>query len=161
MKLHHKQELFRLMTGLLYAPLKTGFSMERYAVRSDDCSTDVGVAGVLNECGTTACAAGHAPLFCITPVTYDWEDYLETAFGIYDDRPNFSFLFSSTWPNVKIQAAARMYKYLMGGGVAPETITWAHTAGGERVAEYEVPTRKQVAALGSELEVEIVTEVQL
>jgi len=153
MELRNKQELFRLMTGLLYVDVKAKFNMKSYAgsVKYWDSS----MAGyqpeeVENECGTSACALGHGIFFCETEPGGDWWLYMYEAFGLEGPMvPSFDFLFSCEWSNDKPQAAARIYTFINTG------IPKGHNDPGSHSDVYPVPTYEQVQALSEELDVTV------
>lgn len=62
----------------------------------------------LNECGTSACFAGHGPFALKNKKIVEkigWYNYVQEIFS--DDDLVYDWLFSSNWPNFKKQAAAR------------------------------------------------------
>jgi len=156
MNLHHEQEFFRLMCGLLYAPLKTRFTMACFAKRDKPGgSARISPYTMRDECGTAGCVLGHAPLFCITEKRkfMYWYDYARAAFGIRTAMdPMFDFVFDVEWPDDKEQAAARIFHGFHKGW--PDKSTYYNYTG-----TFDVPTEQQVAALSKKLGVPIVREV--
>ncbi len=71
-----------------------------------------------NECGTTACAVGHGPLFGITPVDgEDWEDY---AIRLFETAPKswvYRWCFHGYWATVEgmrsREAAAKRIAWIL------------------------------------------------
>ena len=74
-----------------------------------------------NECGTSACAAGHGPIAGIRPRKYDsWPDYIERDFLGMDSCSNdgwalFRFLFGQSHPDDPQLAAMRIANYAQEG----------------------------------------------
>ena len=150
MKIKHKRELFRLMVGLLYVKLKTKFDMECFAESESEYFEP---SEIKNQCGTSACALGHGPLFCKTRLLSDmrWEDYVIAAFGINELDREGSYLFDSSWRSDKNQASARAYRFLTKG--MPGVFVFD--------CKFPVPTRKQVNALGKRLKVTVESVVSV
>jgi len=157
MNLHHQQEFFRLMCGLLYAPLKTSFSMKWFAVIWNK-KDQIKPYEVCNICGTSACALGHAPFFCTTEIDdgMGWFEYAEDAFGIESDMDAIYILvFNPSWSNDIQQAAARIFHGFHKG--------WPDNVDDDQfynhLGTFDVPTEQQVEALSKKLGVPIVREV--
>lgn len=116
------------------------FGMRFYADHRGDCDLpmeeDLYAAkdpqGFLTNCGTVACAVGHGPAAGIRPKTsefymdgrkafdFDWNVYVERAFGIGPTTEEFAFLFSDKWVGLDDHhygAAARIRYYLDTGEV--------------------------------------------
>lgn len=132
----HRANLLTLAQGLMRAVPPPTFDMTDFiAVPNPDYDADV-VDGwedetnplqlesefkleLYHECGTTACAVGHGPLFGIAPVPYEnWKDYMYRAFGVtmWDDE--YEWLFSADWAdtdNTPVGAAARIFYHLATG----------------------------------------------
>lgn len=156
----NKQELFRLMYGVLFVPIKTVFDMDYYAVstesveasENDDDICEIDPHEVENECGTTACFAGHGPIFCINDdICDEWRDYISNTFGVRALTALRSFLFSSSWTSVKEQACARAYQFLT-DGLPGDWCGIGHDLEYEKT--YPVPSLEQCIALGQKLGVD-------
>ena len=106
-----RKELIRLMLGVTFVITKTTFEMRYWASIN---RLVISPKRVKNECGTCACYAGHAPIFCEhKPNTHDWTDYRHELFGT---NPELSaFLFASIWTDSWKQAVARTYLMLTKG----------------------------------------------
>ena len=95
------------------------------------CSTDKGafddsplaVKAVIESCGTTACALGHAPTIRgFEPEDgEDWEEYCERMFGLEFNENDWEWCFGTIWEgldNSPLGAALRIF-YLLDFG-APD-----------------------------------------
>ena len=128
MNVTQRQNLARVATGIRYAAPRSGFDMSRYlatkyvgcegydnrdSLRPSDASPDV-----YNECGTTACFAGHGPMFGLPVIDADydcWGRYCHRIFGLSPSHRAWDWLFSPTWAdidNTPQGAAARAFYYL-------------------------------------------------
>lgn len=65
-----------------------------------------------HTCGTSCCLAGYGPA-ALNNATEDhsWWTYCEDTFGAVDNR-EFCFLFDSDWPDDRLEAGARVVKFL-------------------------------------------------
>jgi len=153
-----RQELFRLLCGLLYVKTAIKFKMIHYGTkRRDDDPLDPHC--IVNDCGTAACAFGHAPLFCKNKPMEDekWWQYRERLLGIsHCEDLVHEFMFDSDWMDSKTQAAARIYHFLLDGGVPK-----AFDPGRIGVAVYRKPTRKQVEVMSVKIGVPIDSVVSI
>lgn len=71
----------------------------------------------LNECGTVACAVGHAVAIFPTHPDQTWSEFAEETFGVdaYSDENLFGWMFGSGWTpidNTPAGAAKRIRYYL-------------------------------------------------
>lgn len=120
-----KTRLARLAIGLRTdRKRKTTFSMREYA-HSSSRFCEPKPAEIKNECGTTCCAVGHAPLYCLHPKRDEsWNEYAARVLGVKDvsfrdsdGRDVFDFLFQSDWPDDIKQFSARVWHVLKTGEV--------------------------------------------
>lgn len=96
-----RSNLARLAIGLqTIDPSK--FNMEKYTNNEFghyNARVQDGISSY-HECGTTCCAAGHGPLFGITPLECEtWDAYVNRCFTGGTCGILFSFLFSEYWPS--------------------------------------------------------------
>jgi len=120
-----RKELIRLMVGLNFVELKAKFDMNDYASEKSEygghSGRDKAPGEVRNECGTCACAMGHAPMFCETLPERDddWDDYQDRLFGdlgpLYGQDSVSGFIFDDKWPDSWQEAVARIHTVLTRG----------------------------------------------
>lgn len=147
--------------------------MGTYAYHDGECddlpytSNDVLIAKepklFLENCGTVACALGHAPAAGIKPhedeflwstpwgkekpepVGFSWYAYGRRVFGVdNEDFDNFSFLFAGTWDlydGHHYGAAARIHYLLAGGDV---TEWWVNPDFAKKYAPYRKGSRSKI-----------------
>jgi len=125
-----RKELIRLMVGLNFVETKTKFNMNTFSTKQNGELRDIEPNGAMNQCGTSACALGHATFFCITEPREkeEWMGYGERAFNIKHPSEEvglWRFLFIESWSNSWEQAVARMYIVLKKG--VPDNFGWRHT----------------------------------
>lgn len=112
-----RANLRTLARGLMAFDRAVKFDMVLY------CAGDNGRyvhASEANECGTTACAAGHGPMLGIEPLPYEgWGDYAERSFGAITSSRIWDMVFSAAWArhdNTR-EGAARRIAYMLDFGV--------------------------------------------
>ena len=109
----HRSNLAKTAIYLLEKVKAAKFDMERYAFVNGYKIDPNQVTVNYNECGTTCCFAGHAPMALnISPKSKigkiaDWFEYLGEVFLISPRSIEWKFLFSQHWSNSRKQAAAR------------------------------------------------------
>jgi len=117
----HKSNLAKTAIYLLEEVKAAKFDMKRYALVNGYQIDPNQVTVNYNECGTTCCFAGHAPMALnISPKSKigkieDWLEYLEEVFLISPPSIEWKFLFSQHWSNSRKQAAARAVVFLESG----------------------------------------------
>ena len=111
-----RKEFIRLMLGLTFVQTKKTLRMNIWS-SSDPHET-------VDECGTSACAWGYAPLFCKNkPIIYEgWDEYMLRILGwdfsghLYGFGEGYrKFIFGTEWSNSWQQVVARMYIALTKG----------------------------------------------
>jgi len=157
MNITEKRELFRLMAGVFNDIGKCKaikFRMPSFAEHSHGDLMPAMMNLYQDECSTTACFMGHAPLYCKKKPKQgeSWLDYMRRLFGTrpidsLDQTPIkvkiYWFLFHQDWPDSRPQAVARAYKLLVRGEVP--------AVYGRGKSKYIVPTSNEIESLRKEL----------
>jgi len=122
----HKANLKKLADYLSsIEPGYNKFDMGEFMMNEQDQRFEPYDFQALNECGTSACAAGHSVDAGIVTaeeveIYYNWMHLIADKFGVtpaYED-PEFRWLFGSCWANIDntpVGAAARIYEFLESG----------------------------------------------
>lgn len=68
---------------------------------------------VYHNCGTSACALGHAPFLFPAKEGEQWEDYTKRVFGMHPFTRHWHWMFSTFWSRVDNtpQGAAKRIRY--------------------------------------------------
>jgi hypothetical protein len=112
-----RSNLAKLAKALMSRKFNINFDMSLFASSIDG---QLLPNEVKNKCGTTCCALGHGPLIVNgKSEAPDWEDYCDETFIRFGSL-NGLFLFSTYWPDDKLQFAARVYRYLKRRKITPE-----------------------------------------
>jgi hypothetical protein len=93
-----------------------------------------------NECGTVACAVGHAPrLFPVIETDQTWGDYSERVFGVRVGSSTWTFMFGGAWSKVDNTplGAAKRIEYVLRGGDIPDSHTLSEMQAGRIHICYE------------------------
>ena len=114
----HRDNLFTLAHGLQRHVPPPTFNMKAFmSDNNGDLNIDLATLEIYHECGTSACAVGHGPLFGI-PVSSDdnnWFGYCFRVFGVEDPSSAWRWLFHASWgatDNTPTGAAARILYFL-------------------------------------------------
>ena len=67
-----------------------------------------------HTCSTSACVAGHGPIFGIGKFNGNWSKYAEQSFGLSSNSLAFDFLFGNLWSNNIREAIARLDLFISG-----------------------------------------------
>ena len=121
----HISNLHKLADYLYKLPRKYGhFDMQHYCEQDHFLIEPDDAPKMINECGTSACAAGHGPMAGIHTKEYTdyWADYVQECFlgDQYGEHYGemFDQLFDTDWAgidNTPKGAAARIYYFLTHG----------------------------------------------
>lgn len=118
----HKQNLLRLADHLDNLPPDYAHfdMMEFVDTHSLVEPYPEGVPEVLHNCGTVACAVGHATVVPgLEPLPDEhWDAYTNRLFGLDREMDAFNYMFGSQWTNVDntpTGAAARIRNYVTNG----------------------------------------------
>lgn len=123
----HRKNLLKLAEGLRRSVPPPAFDIGGFMETPERFENEPQPRGVkrsfYSECGATACAVGHGPLFGIkvSPNDDTWFDYCERVFGVQDGDPVWDWLFDSEWVSIDNtpQGAAARILFLLEHGFPP------------------------------------------
>lgn len=103
------------------------FGMRSYFRHKDRGIFHPAQAGPVNECGTVACAVGHAPSAGITTRYFytSWTSYAYAAFDVTETE--FDWCFSGVWASIDDThyGAAKRIRYMLEHGVPEDALAQA------------------------------------